>query len=278
MPTAIQTPPSVPAAAVSLLFKSDPQTSNTTSIQKPSDDPQAVYLHNLALQIKHNLEHQHHWTDLQIHTETFTTDKPSDRTAVRTKHVPPRPLISGLPPTRLYMHPEEQIALLTKRSKKPSSTAASTSVSVAAPTTNATANTTANGTADANVTANATGTAADDHSAEQTNELSALMGSVKPEREWVLPSQLNEKWSLRRFGEVFDAVDHVPPPPPAPSQGNGTGSGEGDKDRGDEEVEDDDEEKNPWRTLKRVLLATVDTDSTIAYYLIHDGIVKPRQN
>ena len=36
--------------------------------------------------------------------------------------------------------------------------------------------------------------------------------------------------------------------------------------------------QNPWRTTKRVLLATVDNDSTVVYYIIHDGIVKPRQN
>ena len=29
---------------------------------------------------------------------------------------------------------------------------------------------------------------------------------------------------------------------------------------------------------KRVLLATVDDDSTVVYYIVHDGIVKPRQN
>lgn len=29
---------------------------------------------------------------------------------------------------------------------------------------------------------------------------------------------------------------------------------------------------------KRILLATLHDDSTIVYYIMHDGIVKPRQN
>jgi len=29
---------------------------------------------------------------------------------------------------------------------------------------------------------------------------------------------------------------------------------------------------------KRLLLATLQDDSTVVYYIIHDGIVKPRQN
>ena len=29
---------------------------------------------------------------------------------------------------------------------------------------------------------------------------------------------------------------------------------------------------------KRLLLATLDDDSTVVYYIVHDGIVKPRQN
>jgi tRNA-splicing endonuclease subunit Sen15 len=37
-------------------------------------------------------------------------------------------------------------------------------------------------------------------------------------------------------------------------------------------------EENEWRTTKRLLLATLDDDSTVVYYIVHDGIVKPRQN
>lgn len=32
------------------------------------------------------------------------------------------------------------------------------------------------------------------------------------------------------------------------------------------------------RRQKRLLLATLHDDSTVVYYIMHDGIVKPRQN
>lgn len=89
-----------------------------------------------------------------------------------------------------------------------------------------------------------------------------------PEREWVLPSQLREKWSLRRFGDVFDGISVVPPSLDESRDG---------KD-GDEEDDEGEEEENRWRKIKRVVLATVDDDSTVVYYIVHDGIVKPRQN
>ena len=80
---------------------------------------------------------------------------------------------------------------------------------------------------------------------------------VPVEREWVLPTHLREKWSLRRFAEVFDAVAEKPP----------------ELDQGVEEAG-----KGKRRGGKRVLLATVSDDSTVVYYIVHDGIVKPRQN
>ena len=83
---------------------------------------------------------------------------------------------------------------------------------------------------------------------------------VPLEREWVLPTHLREKWSLRKFAEVFDSVGKIPP-------------GEEEENKG-EEVKDD----TARRGGKRVLLATVGDDSTVLYYIMHDGIVKPRQN
>jgi len=92
---------------------------------------------------------------------------------------------------------------------------------------------------------------------------------LQAEREWVIPSHLRERWSLRRFGEVFDGVGAVP------------GAGEGESIWRDDE--DDGaviEAENKWRLAnpKRALLATLDDDSTVVYYIVHDGIVKPRQN
>ncbi|KAG9546289.1 hypothetical protein KCU71_g9064, partial [Aureobasidium melanogenum] len=166
-----------------------------TSTSSTSSHPQ--HLTNLAVQIAHNLEHQHLWTDLRIHNTS-----PIDSTPL------PRPMVSGMPPQRLYIHPDEQIALLQTQKKQ-----------------------------------GKTG-----------------LGEVKAEREWVLPSHLREKWTLRRFAEVFEKVGIMPP------------SNE------DDDEDEEEQQTNKWRTKKRVVLATVDDDSTIVYYIVHDGIVKPRQN
>lgn len=102
------------------------------------------------------------------------------------------------------------------------------------------------------------------HPDQQVEELKAGVrddeGEVGREREWVLPTHVLEKWSLRRFAEVFDAVGEVPV-----------------LDEG-EEGEGNEESKGKRRGGKRVLLATLGDDSTVVYYIVHDGIVKPRQN
>lgn len=166
----------------------------SSDLQARSIPCDPAYLH-LAQQVLHNLRHQHDWTDLTIHTHSpLLPDVPLSR-----------PLVSGLPPHRIYIHPDEQIELLKARI------------------------------ADKDVPA---------------------------EHEWILPSHLREKWTLRRFGELFDAIGANPPR-----------SAEDDNKPGAEPRSD-----GQWRKVKRALLATVDDDSTIVYYVVHDGIVKPRQN
>ena len=61
----------------------------------------------------------------------------------------------------------------------------------------------------------------------------------------MLPVDLREKWSLRKGAEVFDSL-------PEGFWGKGKG--------------------------KRVLFAVVAEDSTVVYYVMHEGVVKPRQN
>ena len=77
-------------------------------------------------------------------------------------------------------------------------------------------------------------------------------------REWVLPTQLEEKWSIHKFAQVFDAMDS--PSSSVNDQGHDLGA------------------VTPQRRAKRLLLAIIGDDSTIVYYIVHDGIVKPRQN
>jgi tRNA-splicing endonuclease subunit Sen15 len=177
------------------LFVSDP-TSLISTTHLPHEQ-------SLARQILHNLQHQHYWSELQVHTHSPVTNAPL-----------PRPLVSGLPPQRLYVHPDEQVELLKKADRE--------------------------------------------RKARAAGEGSGLEVKADPEREWILPTRLNEKWTLRRLAEIFDALSMVPPAP--------------------EVAVGQDRPANPWRTTKRVVLGSVDSDSTVVYYIIHDGVVKPRQN
>ena len=163
------------------------------------------YLHELALQILHNLKYQHRWTDVRIHVNSSLRPEPL-----------PRPLISGYPPKRLYIQPDEQVELLKAEQQKPQ---------------------------------DSTNENSDSAEGHQT-----LNSFESPEEEWVLPSHLREKWSLRQFAEIFDSIQ-VDPSSDSP---NGSA--------------------NKWRMHKRVVLATLQDDSTVVYYIMHDGIVKPRQN
>ncbi|CEJ81341.1 hypothetical protein VHEMI01474 [[Torrubiella] hemipterigena] len=73
-------------------------------------------------------------------------------------------------------------------------------------------------------------------------------GIQKPDNdpvvEWVLPVQLADTWSLSKLASVFDAL------------------------------------RTNWThdQRKRIILATLHNDSTVVYYFVHEGMVKPRQN
>ncbi|KAI9720790.1 MAG: hypothetical protein M1812_002629 [Candelaria pacifica] len=156
------------------------------------------HLHHLATQVQHNLEFQHDWSSLKVHT----------RSPHRTSALLSRPILSGIPPQKIYIHPDEQAEMLK-------------------------------------------------HGLSEAD--------LNPTKEWVLPTHLKEKWSLRRFAEVFDNIGEAPP-------------GESDQ---YEPGREDDRRRDKFtarKQEKRLLLATVSDDSTVVYYIIHDGIVKPRQN
>ncbi|KAL8906423.1 MAG: hypothetical protein Q9207_002047 [Kuettlingeria erythrocarpa] len=179
----------------------NPQPSALTSFieaSKPRDvsDP-TLHQHALAAQVLYNLQFQHDWTSLQIHTQSPTDHQPL-----------PKPLVSGLPPRRVYVHPDEQIEMLK-------------------------------------------------HNIQEKD--------IPVEREWVLPTHLREKWSLRKFADVFDGITEVP-----------LAGKMGDQEKPEDGTRPD--QARSRRGGKRLLLATVGDDSTIVYYVVHDGIVKPRQN
>ncbi|KAL8653155.1 MAG: hypothetical protein Q9210_002276 [Variospora velana] len=166
---------------------------------KPTDALNVdVHQHALAAQILHNLQHQHDWSSLQLHTQSPIDNRPL-----------PKPIVSGLPPHRIYVHPDEQIEMLKQK----------------------------------------------------VQEI-----DIPAEREWVLPTHLREKWSLRKFADVFDALTEVPKTALEASGGKQQADGIGL------------EQTKSRRGGKRLLLATVGDDSTVVYYIVHDGIVKPRQN
>ncbi|EFQ33253.1 hypothetical protein CGRA01v4_07052 [Colletotrichum graminicola] len=151
------------------------------------------HLANLTALVVDNLRDQHDWTDVEIRHDG------RDR---------PRPIITGLPPSRLYMHPDEQIETL------------------------------------------------------EIEQMTGKRPSQAPEFEWILPVHLSERWTLSSFATIFDSIEALPHPVNSEAS-HGTSS------------------RRDWRGVdrqKRLLLAVVHDDSTVAYYLIHDGIVKPRQN
>ncbi len=160
------------------------------------------HLAALTKAVLENLEFQHDWAGVQTHNHADL----------------PRPLIYGLPPKRLYVHPDEQIDIIKAEKER----------------------------------------------GEPIPQ--------EPEVEWVLPLHLSEKWSPAQFAAVFDAIDAIPP---------GGDQGAADDEAGEAGEAAAAAQWKLWRGPKRgkrVLLATVQDDSTITYYWIFDGLVKPRQN
>ncbi|KAK3375040.1 tRNA-splicing endonuclease subunit Sen15 [Podospora didyma] len=161
------------------------------------DNPGFDHLEALAHVVLNNLQNQHDWTETKVHTQPNL----------------PRQILFGLPPKRLYVHPDEQIATIKAEKDR----------------------------------------------AERIPQF--------PEWEWVLPLHLSEKWSPADFAAVFDALDAIPPAR--------------DSLQDVQDVNGPDAAWKLWRGPKRgkrILLATVQDDSTVAYYWMHDGLVKPRQN
>jgi tRNA-splicing endonuclease subunit Sen15, fungi type len=173
----------------------------------------------LAIQVRHDLQYAQDWRSLQVHT----------RAVVPPFGLLPRPILSGLPPRRLYIHPDEQIELLKAAKKQKRNECLGTTTECYGSSTSAT----------------------------------PTLWDIKAEaqREWVLPTRLDEKWTLKRLAEVFDNLTAVPPEDSETVQSKHSMMSH-----------------DKWRQTKRVVLATVDPDSTIVYYILHDGIVKPRQN
>lgn len=72
----------------------------------------------------------------------------------------------------------------------------------------------------------------------------------------MLPVSLREKWSLRKWAEVFDALPEM--------GGDDGGDGDGGKEQGKEG--------------KKLMMGVVSDDSTVVYYVVGEGVIKPKQN
>lgn len=72
-----------------------PEPSALTTLISATDNPLAATTH----QVLHNLQHQHLWTSLKIHD--LSTEFPIS-------------LISGIPPHRVYTHPDEQLYMVVR--------------------------------------------------------------------------------------------------------------------------------------------------------------------
>ncbi|KAL1897632.1 hypothetical protein Sste5346_003938 [Sporothrix stenoceras] len=159
---------------------------------------------DLAEIVRNNLENQQDWTEIRLH----------DGSEDDQKH--PRTLLSGLPPRRMYIHPDEQIAMMrAERALGPG---------------------------------------------ERIPQ--------PPEYEWILPVHLGETPTVGDFAAIFDSISALPPGAVAAGVVDTASS----------------TDVNDWkawrgsRRAKRLLLAVIQDDSSIVYYFMHDGIVKPRQN
>ncbi|KAL4881315.1 hypothetical protein BJY04DRAFT_63379 [Aspergillus karnatakaensis] len=73
-------------------------TTLITSTLTASEDPNTTHT-SITHQVLHNLQHQHLWTSLKIHNLEATF---------------PATLISGIPPHRVYTHPDEQLYMVER--------------------------------------------------------------------------------------------------------------------------------------------------------------------
>ena len=79
------------------------------------------------------------------------------------------------------------------------------------------------------------------------------------------------------MAEVFDAVEVEPRVDDGKSSGDDGEEGDG-REEGMREGVLERKGIRRRRGGKRMMLATLSDDSTVVYYLVHEGLVKPRQN
>ena len=235
------------------------QTSASTKpITSSSSDAATSHLQHLAVQVQHNLRYQHEWTDLRIHTRL-------PRELDRCGRAVSGPLITGVPPQRLYIHPDEQIEIIKREQEKQTAEKHDGKDDVDRKSAGGGDDGDDNGKGKGKGNSNGNGNG----NGNGDGDGNRVEPALKPVTEWVLPTHLREKWSLKMFADVFDTMDQ--------SQRDEDASGERSvAEHGTRSADGPPPRKTDG--AKRILLATVSDDSTVVYYIIHDGLVKPRQN
>lgn len=165
---------------------------------------------DIAAHVLYNLQYEHGWTHLHLNTRRRSAASESGPAAAPAPATSPRPTVSGLPPKRLYVHPDDQLRLLV----------------------------------------------------DKAGDAPAAIDALTPEVEHVLPVHVAESLTLATLAAVFDSL------------GQGDGSPESRVEEADALADDGVAASRP----RRLVLAVVHDDSTVIYYIMHDGIVKPRQN
>ena len=200
---------------------------------------------NVALQVYHNLQHQHRWKSLKLHKiRDFKANNDDIRNASTFY-----PLLSGLPPARIYIHPDELKEYVISNNSNEDSTAHNQREAYVGRETESTVSD--------DVKKN--DAKALDRGKDYESAIKGLDNDIdKPQLEWVIPTRISENWTLGRLAAIFDNIDTIPR----------------DNDGSLGSVATDEQ----WPRIKRAILAVVDDDSTVVYYIVHDGLVKPRQN
>lgn len=95
-------------------LKTYPEPSALTTLISTAISP-TTSLSAATLQVLHNLQHQHLWTSLQIHRLSLP-EAPSTSSDVSyaSSTATTAFVISGVPPNRIYTHPDEQLFMLER--------------------------------------------------------------------------------------------------------------------------------------------------------------------
>ena len=219
----------VPSALTTLL-ENDPKNTNKQ--------------YSVALQVQHNLQYQQQWTSLTLHTSCNLQVAGGQFNS----QILSRPILSGLPPMRLYIHPDEMVAHISLERKKEKDRLKHQE---------------SNQRNDNEMDRKTEEDTTESRGSYQNHMCSFHKNTTEsaidiPQREWVIPTRIHEPWTLSRLAAIFDKIEDVPPESDGKERVTGP--------------------VQHWPRSKRVILAIVGDDSTVVYYIVHEGLVKPRQN